>query len=68
MGILYVFPEYRNRGFGTALQKHFMAEMMEKGFVPFGQVEEDNKASLKRQRKLGMTQSDQRIVWMWKDK
>ncbi len=67
MGILYVFPEYRRRGFGTALQKHFIAQTMEKGFIPFGQVEKDNVNSLKLQQKIGMTRSDNLIVWMWKE-
>lgn len=66
MGLLYVFPEYRRRGFGAALQKHLMAKTMDEGFIPFGQVEKDNSASLKLQQKLGMTISDDLIVWMWK--
>ena len=65
MGLLYVFPEYRRRGFGAALQKHLMARTMEKGYVPFGQVEKGNLGSLELQKKLGMTQSDNLIVWMW---
>ncbi|NMA06656.1 MAG: GNAT family N-acetyltransferase [Ruminococcaceae bacterium] len=66
MGILYVFPEYRHRGFGTALQTHLIAKTMEEGYIPFGQVEKDNRDSLKLQKKIGMTQSDNLIVWMWK--
>ena len=66
MGLLYVFPEYRHRGFGAALQKHLIAKTMEEGFIPFGQVEKDNLASLMLQKKLGMTQSDDLIVWMWR--
>lgn len=66
MGLLYVFPEYRRRGFGAALQTHLMARTMDAGFIPFGQVEKDNHASLRLQEKLGMTRSDHLIVWMWK--
>ncbi len=66
MGILYVFPEFRRRGFGAALQTHMIARTMEKGFIPFGQVEKDNISSLKLQEKLGMTRSDDLIVWMWR--
>ncbi|MBO4419636.1 MAG: GNAT family N-acetyltransferase [Oscillospiraceae bacterium] len=66
MGLLYVFPEFRRRGFGAALQRHFIARTLEAGFIPFGQVEKDNLNSLRLQRKLGMTQSDNLIVWMWK--
>ena len=66
MGLLYVFPEYRRRGFGAALQTHYIVKTMENGFVPFGQVEKDNRNSLKLQEKIGMTRSDNLIVWMWK--
>ena len=65
MGILFVFPEFRKQGFGAALQKHLIAATMDKGFVPFGQVEKDNTASLALQKKLGMTRSAGMIVWMW---
>ena len=66
MGILYVFPEYRQRGFGTALQSCMINETIKRGFVPFGQVEKDNSNSLKLQKKLGMSCSDGLIVWMWR--
>ena len=67
MGLLYVLPAYRRRGFGAALQRRMIAKTMEAGFVPFAQVETYNQASLHLQKKLGMTQSDRRIVWMWKE-
>ena len=66
MGILYIFPEYRHRGFGSTLQKQLIARTMEKGFIPFGQVEKDNLESLQLQKKIGMTQSDELTVWMWR--
>ena len=66
MGILYIFPEYRHRGFGSELQARFIAKTMEEGYVPFGQVEKENRASLRLQKKLGMTHSDNLIVWMWR--
>lgn len=66
MGLLYVFPEFRRRGFGEALQTHLIADTIDKGFIPFGQVEKDNSASLALQKKLGMTVSENLIVWMWK--
>ena len=66
MGILYVFPEYRQMGFGTALQSCFINKTIEQGFIPFGQVEKENTNSLKLQKKLGMTCSKDLIVWMWR--
>ena len=66
MGLLYVFPEFRRRGFAVDLQKHFIARTMENGFIPFGQVEKNNQASLNLQKKIGMTISENLIAWMWK--
>ena len=66
IGLLYVFPEYRRRGFGTDLELCYIAKTMEKGFIPFGQVEKNNEKSLGLQKKIGMTRSDNLIVWMWK--
>ncbi len=66
MGILYIFPEYRHKGFGTALQKYLIAKTMEKGFIPFGQVEKGNQKSIRLQEKIGMTRSDNLMIWMWK--
>ena len=66
MGLLYVFPEYRHRGFGAALQRRLIAKTMDEGYVPFGQVEKGNLASLRLQESLGMTKSDNLIAWMWK--
>ena len=65
MGLLYVFPEFRRKGFASALEKIYIAETMKKGFVPFGQVERNNKPSLLLQKKIGMTVSDDPICWMW---
>jgi hypothetical protein len=39
---------------------------MENGYIPFGQVEKGNQNSLKLQQKIGMTRSDNLIVWMWR--
>jgi predicted GNAT family acetyltransferase len=66
MGLLYVFPEFRHRGYGVALQKHLIAKTMGEGYIPFGQVEKGNHASINLQKKIGMTGSDNLIIWMWK--
>ena len=65
MGLLYVFPEFRRRGFGEALEKVCIAKTIEKGFLPFGQVEKNNVASLNLQKKLGFKISENLIFWMW---
>ncbi len=66
MGLLYVFPEFRRKGFGTALEKLAIRKTMESGFTPFGQVAKDNTGSIELQRKIGMTISENLICWMWK--
>ena len=66
MGLLYVFPEFRRQGYGAALEKAFIKKTLEKGLVPFGQVEKDNRASLELQTKIGMTVSGRIMWWMWK--
>lgn len=66
MGLLYIFPEFRRKGFATVLEKIYIAKTIEKGFIPFGQVEKNNQESLNLQKKIGMTQSEKLICWMWK--
>ena len=66
MGLLYVFPEFRRRGYAEELEKALIAKTLNEGFIPFGQVEKNNRASMALQRKLGMTISDRLICWMWK--
>ena len=66
IGMLYVFPEYRNRGFAAALEKYMFRKTMEEGFIPFGQVVKDNEPSLELQKKLGLTISENLILWAWK--
>lgn len=66
MGLLYVFPEHRRQGYALELEKAMIAKTLHEGYIPFGQVEKSNRASLALQRKLGMTVSDRLICWMWK--
>ena len=66
MGLLYVFPEHRRKGCAETLEKYYIINTINKGFIPFGQVEKDNFASLKLQKKLGFVQSENLIFWMVK--
>lgn len=66
MGMLYIFPKYRHKGFGVALETYLIAKTMENGYIPFAQIEKGNQASLKLQDKIGMTKSNNLITWMWK--
>ena len=66
MGLLYVLPEYRRRGFGAALENVLIARTLEQGLIPFGHVVKGNDASVRLQEKLGLTPSDKSFVWMWR--
>ena len=66
MGLLYVFPEFRRKGYAVILEKCMIAKTLQEGYVPFGQVEKNNHASVLLQEKIGMTISNRLICWMWK--
>ena len=66
MGLLYVFPEFRRRGYATELENAVIAKTLREGYIPFGQIEKNNSASMALQRKLGLAVSDRMICWMWK--
>ena len=66
MGLLYVFPEFRRKGYAVALEKSMIVKTLSEGYIPFGQVEKNNRASVLLQKKIGMTISDRLICWMWK--
>ena len=66
MGLLYIFPKYRRMGFAAALENAKIAEILQKGFVPFAQIDKNNLPSLCLQEKLGMTRSERTIMFLWK--
>lgn len=65
MGMLEVLPAYRRRGLGEVLEKAAINLALERGKYPFGQVIEDNTASLALQRKVGMALSQTRQFWLF---
>ena len=66
MGLLYILPEHRRKGFATELEKLYIKKTIERGFIPFGQVEKSNAASLILQEKLGLVKSDRLTCWLIK--
>lgn len=64
MGLLEILPQYRGHGYGTELEKYMIIHMLEKGLIPFCQVETDNDKSLRLQKKLGLTISDEHVYWL----
>lgn len=65
IGMLEVLPEYRRRGLGEILQRAAVNLALSRGEIPFGQVFDDNAASLALQRKTGMTLSESKLFWIF---
>lgn len=66
MGLLEILPMYRGKGYGTELENYLIAHILEKGMIPFCQVEIDNYKSLGLQKKVGLTISDEHVYWLFK--
>lgn len=66
-GLLEVFPEQRRKGYGAALEKHIIRFCMERGNVPYCQVNVENLPSLNLQRKLGMEMTEEIMYMAWKN-
>lgn len=67
MGLLYVAPPYRRRGYAEAIYGTLINRQLQKGRLPFAQILEDNTASLALQRKLGLTVSQGLLYWTWSE-
>lgn len=67
LGVLYVFEKYRGHGLAEALQAHIINCCKSDGGIPYGHIFETNTASIKLSRKLGLTFSEGRICWLWKE-
>ena len=65
MGLLEIFPEYRRRGLGTAMESFVINEAMRRGSVPFCNVYVSNDASIMLQRDLGLDRGDIMSWWVW---
>ncbi|MBQ7147293.1 MAG: GNAT family N-acetyltransferase [Pseudobutyrivibrio sp.] len=66
--LLYILPKFRRRGYVSELEKEMSRRTLAKGYIPFGQVEVDNEASIKLQESMGHTKSENTVMWMWKEK
>ena len=65
VGMLFVYPEHRFKGYATALENAVFARMIDQGLIPFGQVISDNEASLSLQKKNGLTMGSRKVYWTW---
>lgn len=64
MGMLEVFPQFRRHGYGIALEKYLINELIKAGRTPFCHILETNTVSVELQKKLGMWLSEGRVYWM----
>jgi len=65
IGLLEVLPEYRRLGVGSLLESYMINNQLHKGWTPFCQVLENNKASLSLQLKLGLNLSKEHLYWLF---
>ena len=66
MGMLYILPEYRRRGWGERLERALIARLLTMGELPYGQVFTNNETSMRLQEKLGFVRCSDKVFWMWK--
>lgn len=64
-GLLEVFPNQRGRGYGAALEKHIIRFCVERGNIPYCQVNVENTPSLNLQRKLGLEITEEIMYMGW---
>lgn len=64
MGILEIFPSYRQKGYAVELEHFIIRYFLQNSLIPFGEVITDNTASTALQRKLGMTKALRRAYWI----
>jgi len=58
VGIMKVLEKFRGQGFATILESSMVNILIDKGEVPFSQIEYDNEASIGLHRKLGFEISE----------
>lgn len=67
IGMLEVFPEFRHKGYGYALEAYLISLHLQRGWVPYCHVIDGNEASIGLQKKLGMVCADLPAIWIWKE-
>lgn len=63
LGMLKVFDEYKRKGYGMALEKAKINDLIDRNQRVFEEVVEGNDASTSLQHKLGLIQGERTIYW-----
>jgi GNAT superfamily N-acetyltransferase len=66
IGMLEIFPQYRGKGIGSALQIAATNDALANNRYAYGQVVEDNTASIALQKRLGFELSKNKVYWLMK--
>lgn len=64
MGMLYVEERYRRQGIGEALLSYNINRTLERGWIPYSHILENNPASVCLQEKLGLYKADRPVWWI----
>lgn len=67
MGMLEIFPQFRRKGYGYALEAWLIAWLLERGWTPYCHVVKGNDASTHLQEKLGLKPGDRPAIWTWRE-
>ena len=65
-GARHVFEEYRGNGYAKELYSFLIDWQLKRGRIPYGQVFQDNEASIALQKSFGLTFSKEPVYWLWK--
>lgn len=67
MGMLEIFPDFRRRGYGYALEAWLIAWHLAQCWTPYCHVVAGNDASAHLQHKLGLEPAEQPAIWTWRE-
>ena len=65
IGLLYILPEFRRRGYARMLESFMVNRALEMGSVPFAQIVVGNEESLRLSRSLGFDISSTVLHWLF---
>ena len=66
IGLIFVSPEYRKKGYAKELLSFMIAKQLSKGLIPLTQVVTDNFPSIALHQSLGFTKLKTQTIWLKK--